>query len=255
MSLEVYALKPIKEYMAYPSNLNIDYEEVYINDIELNYQLCSWISKPEGSVKGVIIFSYGDYGNMSYFLNHVKFYTDLGYIVISYDYRGFGQSSNFPIQENFLFYPEFVEDLKTIISFAKEKYPDSEIGMVSLSMGTVIAAIAVQEEEIDFMINESAVYDTDQIISRLKSLKGKDIIMPNDINLLDLWNRIDTKMLFISGKEDIITTVEDAETIVHQQPSSRLNLVYNGNHLGFLLSENNNDEFVNKIKRFLNDDK
>ncbi len=253
---EGYALKPIKEYISFPSNLNIDYEEINIKNIQSNYELCSWISKPKEKVMGIIILSYGDYGNMSYFLDYIKFYTDLGYIVISYDYRGFGKSSEFPIQENFLFYPEFIEDLKTVISFAKEKYPNDEIGLVSLSMGTVIAATTVQDEKIDFMINESTVYNIHEIVSRLKNLKGKDIVIPSDINLFDLWSKIDTKMLFISGKEDVITTTEDAELIVNQHSSNRSNLIHNGNHVGFLRSENNDDNyFVNKIKSFLNNGK
>ncbi len=76
---------------------------------EDNYKLNSWIyeANPEKNKNKVIILSYPDAGNMSYFVYYAAILANAGYTVVTFNYRGFGKSDDFEIQQDYLYYTEF----------------------------------------------------------------------------------------------------------------------------------------------------
>lgn len=253
-----FAIEPKKDYIATPKDYDIDYKEIMIK--EDNQEICVWVSSPNiRSKKKVtektIILVYGDYGNMSYYISYIKFYTELGYNVVSFDYRGFGKSSNFLIEKDMLFYNEFASDLRGVILYCKNNLHLRSIGLVSLSMGTILTAIAVQGFDINFIIAEGCVYNYLDIIDRLKKYKIKDSYVPlNSDKLPGLWKNITSKMLIFVADLDTITNLEDAQNIVLQDPYNRSFDIYNGGHLTILNSEDKLLFYKQKINHFLKND-
>lgn len=94
---------------------------------------------------------------MSYYLAHIELLIKSGYRVVSFDYRGFGKSNAFKIDEKMLYYTEFVEDLRAVIQYVKKSYPSRQLGLLGLSMGTIIGTLALEKENIDFFIGEGFV--------------------------------------------------------------------------------------------------
>lgn len=251
----IFAINPKKEYISTPSKYNIEYKEVFINNNGV--QIYAWISEPKENIRKnnakTIILAYGDYGNMSYYLPYIDFYTKLGFKVISFDYRGFGKSSPFLIDTNELFYNEFALDLKNVISYCKKDLKIQDIGIVSLSMGTIMTSIAIQNEKTQFVIAEGCVYDTNSIVNRLKTIKRKEVMVNNKLNISDQWKSISCKILIFVANNDEITTINDAEKIVLQDTSKRNLIIYQGDHLDMLNNVDDLDYYKQQINLFINE--
>ena len=110
-----------------------------------------------------------DAGNMSYLIWQAKAFVEKGIRVVSFDYRGFGKSSDFEINKDLLFYPEFAIDLDAVIKTIREKYPKDKLGLFALSMGTYISLI--RSENIDFLIAEG-FYQNPQKVVDIQINKG-----------------------------------------------------------------------------------
>lgn len=251
-----FGINPKKEYISTPKEYQINYEEVSIKNKDI--EICIWISQPKENLINnknlkTIILAYGDYGNMSYYLPYINFYTKLGFRVVSFDYRGFGKSSPFFIDQNILFYDEFAEDLKNVISYCKKKMKTEKIGIVSLSMGTILTCIALQDERIEFIIAEGCVYDVYDIVERLNKIKNKHITLKKDYDLPRKWSLIKSRILILVANKDSITTYKDSQNIIIQNTEKRSLAIYDGDHLSILNNLKNIEFYEQQINHFLND--
>ena len=117
-----WALKPDKNYVAKPEDLSLRYTTSTITTSD-GYALHSWTIQPDpaNDKRTTLILTYGDSGNMSYWLNQAWVASNNGYTVVLFDYRGFGQSQDFTINNDYLYYNEFVTDLEAVIQWTKTK--------------------------------------------------------------------------------------------------------------------------------------
>ena len=70
----------------------------------------------------LILISHNGEGNMADYLRRVDQFHSIGYNVVTYDYRGFGESSEFEIDNNMYIYPHFQDDMKAMIDFCRKQY-------------------------------------------------------------------------------------------------------------------------------------
>lgn len=249
----IFAIDPKKDYIKTPKDFNIEFTEIFINNKD--NKLCVWVCKPEIKSKKNIILVYGDYGNMSYYLEYIKLYIELGYNVISFDYRGFGKSSEFLTEKNVLFYEEYSSDLRRVIQFCQNDLPFQELGIVSLSMGTIITAIATQNKKLDFIITEGCVYNPADVVKRIHDKNGKNLIFKNNhYDWQKIWKNVNSRILVLVASLDDITTIEDAKSIISSNPSRKL-AIYSGEHLSSLSSEEKIFFYKNQIQSFINEKK
>ena len=83
--------------------------------------------------KYIIISSSGD-GNMSDNLEIAAQFISNGYHVMLYDYRGYGKSGDFKINNDFFIYPQFVKDLQAACDYAHNHFtmPSSTFMVLAL---------------------------------------------------------------------------------------------------------------------------
>src|SRR5690606_33265421 len=100
-----FAIRPDREYFMTPDSVGWNYEQWKIMT-EDGFKLNSWIyeAKPERNKDTVIILAYPDAGNMSYFVYYSAIVANAGYTVVTFDYRGVGESDDFVIQSDYLYY-------------------------------------------------------------------------------------------------------------------------------------------------------
>ncbi|MBK8500788.1 MAG: alpha/beta hydrolase [Saprospiraceae bacterium] len=72
--------------------------------------------------------------------------------MVSFDYRGFGDSTDFDYNPNNVYHSEYVTDFATVLTWTKTTLRTDEIGVFGLSMGTLIANLGYQESKYDFFI-------------------------------------------------------------------------------------------------------
>ena len=106
IGLQSYAIKPTRAYSNTPSKMELEHEVLRIetkDGISLNV----W-HLPSADSGTPIIISQSDAGNMGDWLYLGLYLQAYGLEVWMYDYRGFGESEDFPIVQNQLFHLEFI---------------------------------------------------------------------------------------------------------------------------------------------------
>ncbi len=258
ISIVASAINPSRQYINTPDSLGLEYEALEVATPD-GYALNTWIyaPNPEKDNETVLVLAYGDAGNMSYFVYHAAAFVQQGFTVVTFDYRGFGQNSDFPIRRDYLYHKEFLDDLSAAVAFAKANIPHRRLGIWALSMGSILAtqAAARKKAPIDFIIAEGFVVDTGQQVNRIKSLKGKAVILPEPAGRYRrAVRRAKIPLLVFAATEDEITTLADVEGLAAGKKSPCRVIPYEGGHLrGFqaLSKRSFGDGYVVEVIRFL----
>lgn len=213
--------------------------------------LCLWDIAPAAknqNNKTTLVMAYADMGNMSYYLYYANQLAHEGFRVVMFDYRGFGCSSDFKVDENHLFYTEYVNDLDAVLSYEKKKGGFDEIGVWSSSMGTIIATLAT--EKMDFLIADSYVTNLDKVVATIKEMKGKDLILPVSGNVYaEKIKKNDMPKLVFAGSDDFAIDRNVLETL-----KNCMVIDFNGGHqkaVQIFSKDKFADEYTNKIEDFL----
>ncbi len=117
----VFALNPSRTYKQLPDKFNMKYEahDVKTSDGAV---LKAWYFPANVKTTKLILISHNGEGNMADYLRRVDQFTSIGYNVVTYDYRGFGESSEFEIDNNMYVYPHFQDDVKAMIDFCRQQF-------------------------------------------------------------------------------------------------------------------------------------
>lgn len=235
LPLNLLAIDPDREYTITPDSIVWGNEELTVTT-EDGYDLKTWIyvSNPDNEKDEVLILAYPDAGNMSYFVYHASILANLGYTVVTFDYRGFGKSSDFEIEPEYLFHTEFSNDLKVIVNFTNSRFKDQNIGIWAWSMGAMVTTYAFEDnkDKIDFLIYDAFVYNPEDHTQRIKSLKGKDTFSPiQSEEYIRKWKAIDIPILLFAGADDKITKAKDAKSNKHEFSIIPEIKIYDGGHL------------------------
>jgi predicted alpha/beta hydrolase len=232
-STEAWALKPDRVYHYTPDSLGLAYTARLLKTAD-GASINTWTYVPDAKANKhtTLVLAYQDAGNMSNFLYHAKALSQAGYQVVTFDYRGFGHSSDFALNPSQLYYPEFAEDLRTVVKAARQQFPKQKLGVLSLSMGTIIASMVATEQKLDFLIGEGFVTSPTEFIGRVKKAKNKDIVLPAQAaQYAATLAKIKCPVLVLAGSQDTFTTVADAQQLV-QQGRRRELVEFAGGHLG-----------------------
>jgi len=265
LSGNVYGLRPEKNYPITPDSMGIPYKTIHLKTND-GFGINAWIFSPkkDADKKRILIISGGDAGNMSYYIYQAFALTKKGFKVITYDYRGFGKSSDFQINNNYLYYDEFVTDLQTVINYADSNYKDCKIGLYGFSMGTLISGFAAAKNpNISYYIAEGFILDPVKLVDRMKETTrsaGKtagQIELPNSANqYASIIKNLNIPFLVFAGTEDTHTPLSDAIEAIKQKKNREL-IVYDGGHgeamAKLTASKLTGDRFFDDIGGFADD--
>ena len=255
LTLSVFGLKPDSTYITNPHDLGLAYKNLQLQTVD-NAIIDVWqIFADSTTTKNTtLILAYGDSGNKSYWLYQAAILSEFGYDIVLFDYRGFGKSSEFTMNANQLYYDEFATDLSCVIHWSKEEYSKNKLGVWALSMGTIMTAIALQTESIDFLIAEGFVLDPIAIQQRIGKMKSKEIVLPEShSNYAKCLSNLQLPVLLFAGTSDLFTTVGDSKSFANSAKNRRV-ISFNGDHLqGFqcLTKSDFGDKYIADMDRFI----
>lgn len=245
-----YAINPERDYKWTPDMRGLNYSEYQVKTTD-NFTINVWEYGLPDSIKTnrTIILVGTDAGNMGYLIWQAKAFVSKGLRVIAFDYRGFGRSSDFEINRDFLFYTEFGLDLDTVIKTTRDKYPADKIGLYSMSMGTHVSLW--RSEKVDFSIAEGFYHDPQKVVDRIKVNKGKTILLPPGARPITTLKQ-KTPTLIFCASNDKTTTTADAKEFGSRNEVTIIE--FNGDHLNGMNTFRKNDygdEYTDKIIEFL----
>ena len=258
-TLAAWALKPSREWVATPDSLGLAYQSAALTTPD-HAQLAGWIVEPAANVPDqhtTMVMAYGDMNNMSYFLYQAQALSKGGYRVYLFDYRGFGHSSDFAIDRQQLYYPEFTTDLRTVLADARHRYPRSRTGIIGFSMGTIMGSEVAASGKCDFLIAEGYVASPQQLVAAQLQRFQKTVTLPaKAADYALVARRVHCPWLLVGGTADKNTPLADSVVVARaaRWRQRRQVLCFEGGHQeGFYkMSEAEyGDKYVQEVTRFL----
>lgn len=246
--LPLFAVNPERGYKVKPDKYGLEFRETVIKTPDAA-RLNAWTFEPQNAAKigTTLILAGGDAGNMSYLISYADGLRKQGFRVVSFDYRGFGESSDFTTSREVLYYDEFATDLQAVIASLKSLYPTDKIGVLGFSMGTIIAFQSAKSS-LDFIAADSPVASVRQTVEHW-SAKGKTLRYPlSGKSLEQTIKSITLPIIIFAGKTDTFTPLDEAKSIVRGYETKRRLVEYSGGHLE---SWKLGDTYFSTLKNFV----
>ena len=282
-----HAIIPDTVYIRKPESMGLIYKnlEVITND---GYKIETWFfpaQSPlsEGELRDLngnrrtyetqdetkrptIIVCNGDAGNMSYFqLYLAKSWTSRGFNVVTFDWRGFGKSSPFAMDRNYLCYTEMLEDYRAVVrtTSEQEEVLNGAIAVGGWSTGAYLSMItAYTDDLVNAFVGRSLPTDFDDFIPLVMKYKNKtrnELLVPEDFPTelmpVHIAPEFGKPLFLIVGENDFRTPVWMSRKIIESVPGTtpkELMIVENAAHGGkedpILIAF---DDFIKRTSDFL----
>ena len=282
-----HAIIPDTVYIRKPESMGLIYKnlEVITND---GYKIETWFfpaQSPlsEGELRDLngnrrtyetqnetkrptIIVCNGDAGNMAYFqLYLAKSWTSRGFNVVTFDWRGFGKSSLFAMDRNYLCYTEMLEDYRAVVrtTSEQEEVLNGAIAVVGWSTGAYLSMItAYTDDLVNAFVGRSLPTDFDDFIPLVMKYKNKtrnELLVPEDFPTelmpVHIAPEFGKPLFLIVGENDFRTPVWMSRKIIESVPGTtpkELMIVENAAHGGkedpILIAF---DDFIKRTSDFL----
>ena len=225
IGLQSYAIKPTRTYSNTPSKMELKHEVLRIetkDGISLNV----W-HLPSADPGTPIIISQSDAGNMGDWLYLGLYLQANGLDVWMYDYRGFGESEDFPIVQNQLFHMEFTDDLTAVCEYVYSTTGQAPV-LMGISMGSIIVNEYLRKSDVpvSHLVFDGYVADPQKWIDRL-AINGKEVTLPNGYKNRK-YKQKNRNTLFIVAEKDQYSTEAD---IPKGNADMKLVKVFDGEHI------------------------
>ena len=172
------ALNPSREYKTTPAKFGMTFKEEKIPTKD-GATLNAWFFElPKKTTNWVVISGSGD-GNMGDELEIVNSFMSAGYNVCTYDYRGYGKSSDFTIDPDLFIYPQFITDLNTMLDYLRKSRAITKFDLYGLNIGAGLSiGVGAQRPETRKIIADGPWTGLEPMKKRIKEKMNKDVNMP-----------------------------------------------------------------------------
>ncbi len=276
-----FAINPEKEYYLKPEWYNIMYDEISFITID-GYKLKGWFYPAQDSSeilltgdttlckkkykliddvkRPTIIICDGDAQNMSWLIWYAKQLITKGFNVFTFDWRGFGESDNWPTERDYLSYPEFLLDYDAAVEYVKSRkeVDNSKIGVFGFSTGAYLSfAISVKRNDISAFAGRALLTSFNDVLPILKKLAPSRNLVPPpnypvELEPINAAEKINIPVFLIVGEKDNRTPVWMSEKIKSKIKSHcDLWIIPNAEHGGANSPEwIANEEFFKRLALF-----
>ena len=177
-ALNVVALNPSREYKVTPDKFGMQYKEEKVKTSD-GAMLNAWFFElAKKSPNWVVISGSGD-GNMADNLEIVNSFLSAGYNVATYDYRGYGASSDFKIDPDLFIYPQFITDLNAVLDHLRKSRAITKFDLYGMNIGAGLSiGVGANRPETKRIIADGPWTSLEGMKSKIKERSGKDVTMP-----------------------------------------------------------------------------
>lgn len=254
-----WAIKPLATYWARPDTLGLNYQDLTLTTPD-HVQLAAWLVAPVAGAPAqntTIVVAGGDSGNMA-----SNIYTAAalaaGYQVLLFDYRGFGHSDAFAINQNYLYYPEFTTDLRTALAAARQRAPQQRVGVLGFSMGTIMGAEVAATAPCDFLLTVGYVASPQAVSAYYRRIRPeRPVLLPDAAAAYgQVAPKVSCPWLLIAGTTDKATPLADSQAVARAARAGqrRKALAIKGDHQASMLAfaaGKPSVPYVKAVSRFL----
>lgn len=262
----LWAILPDTTYVRMPEALGLIYKDLDVTTPD-GYHLSTWFfpaqealsEEAQTALQGqkvpyrlldsvprpTIIICNGDAGNMSYFQLHLAYAYTAQYNVVTFDWRGFGHSSPFAMEPDYLCYTEMLTDYAAVVDYvaAMPEVDAEKIIVMGWSTGAYLSMITAQRHaNIAGFIGRSLCTDFADFIPLVMAKRNKTIdqlLIPADFPTQEMPIHIAPAFrkptFLIVGENDFRTPVWMSQKVLEAMPKdvpTELMIVPNAGHGG-----------------------
>jgi uncharacterized protein len=258
INFSLLALNPSRTYEYTPADFGINFEEVSIKTDD-NLTLKGWMFLPEKTSYEMVIISHDGDGNMGDVIELASQFMSMGYNVLTYDYRGYGESDDFEIKNKFFIYSQFATDITAAIDYVKKYHSKCrKVFLYGKGVGAGLSiGVGTQKSVITKIIADSP-YSTLEDIKEKFASTGKEYLLPLGFNKYSLepLHALESKkgalsgILFIVGKDEDVFDVKTVKELSKIRSGiSQLHIVKDATYKTTFSKDKN--EYFEVIKEFL----
>lgn len=248
ISLHSFAIKPNRTYRFYPEKLGLIYRDLDVTTSD-GLKIKSWFFPAQTRLTDeeislawenpmkrpykiidenpfpTIIIANGDAGNMSnQQLHHAQYFTSKGFNVVTFDWRGFGESSEWDMNIDYLVYSELLLDYDAVIKEVikqKAEVDTAKIIVYGWSTGAYLSMAASSKyDNIKAFVSIGLMTSFEEVLPVLIKSQNKhesNLIVPDDypkeMQPIYLATNYNKSTFLIVGEKDDRTPVWMSETI------------------------------------------
>jgi len=220
-AFQIYGLNPERKYNVNPSDFGMKYEEIKIKSDD-GIMLNAWYFPASKTSYKIMILSDDGNGNMADLIEHVSVFLSLGYNVLTYDYRGYGASSDFEIKPKFYIYAQFEKDLNAVVDYIKkERTSIPKIHLFGVGIGAGLSIAVASNRNLGTVIADSPYSTFELAKTRIKEARNEEVLVPLGYNKVECEPQyaLESKgaqlsgMLLIVGDKDLVCTTKDIKEL------------------------------------------
>lgn len=216
-TVSAWAIKPLATYWAKPDTLGLKYQDLTLTTPD-HVHLAAWLIAPQAGAptqNTTIVVAGSDSGNMASNIYTAAALATAGYQVLLFDYRGFGHSDTFAINQNYLYYPEFTTDLRAALAEARQRAPQQRVGVLGFSMGTIMGAEVAATTPCDFLLTVGYVASPQAVSAYYQRIRPeRPVLLPEDAAAYaEVAPKVNCPWLLIAGTTDKATPLADSQAV------------------------------------------
>ena len=219
-----------REDFVTPQQAGMDYQEVTIN--AAGEKLHGWFV-PAPHARGVVLFFHGNAGNISHRLDYLRMFSELGFSVFIFDYRGFGKSSGEPSEIG------TYQDAEAAWNYLVEtrRVAPSSIVLFGESLGGAVAAWLAARVKPRALIITSAFTSLPDLGAKLYPLFPVRLLTRYEYNTRKYLQAVTCPVLIVHSREDEIVPFEHGEQLyaAAHEPKQLLE-IHGGHNTSLILS-------------------
>lgn len=219
-NISVKALNPSREYKVTPDKFGMQYKEEKIkstDDVILN----AWFFETNAKSSNWVVISGSGDGNMADHLEIVNSFLSAEYNVVTYDYRGYGTSSEFKIDPDLFIYPQFINDLNAVLDYLRKSRAITKFDLYGLNIGAGLSiGVGANRPETRKIIADGPWTSLEGMKSKIKDKTGKAVNMPfgydkyhEPIYAFEKSKGGAKKLMVIVSQMDPLVSVADVKSI------------------------------------------
>jgi uncharacterized protein len=218
--------RPLPTLMTTPADMGIPYEDIWIpvGPAGTASQLHGWwLPNLQGSRKGAntLLFCHGNYGNISYNLERIRFHYNLGFSVLAFDYRGYGLSSGPEPTEQTTY--EDAAAAWQYLTHTRQIAPE-KITLMGHSMGGAIAIhLATQQPQISRLIVKSSFTTLQDVIESRGFYRFFPVaqLLAHPFNSLSKVSQLKVPVLYVHGDQDPDIPADMSQRLYNASPEPK----------------------------------
>ena len=215
---------PDGQIVATPADRGLAYEEVLFEAAD-GVQLAAWYVPSEAG-RGVVLFSHGNGGNISYNLPFVEILHRVGLSTFLYDYRGYGRSEGQPSEEGT--YSDAAGAWRYLTEI--RKIPAGQVLLYGQSLGGPIAAKLAREKTSAALILDSSFTSFVDIAGHHYPFLPVRWLARFDYNTLEHVRHVRCPVLVIHSPDDEIVPFGQGVALYEAAPGPKAFVKLRGGH-------------------------